>query len=101
MIRLMNLRFAAALVCAAALSACGEKTVQDITTVAPGARIKFFNFGVNAPQMNFYANGTKLTAISSTTGAEATTGTAYGSVGNGGFYSGVTPGQYTFSGKVA
>jgi hypothetical protein len=88
------------LLVAAMLAACGKDPVQDITSAAPGASIKFFNFGVNAPNVNFYAGPTKLTAISSTTGAEATTGVAYGSVGNGGFYSGVTPGQYTFTGNI-
>jgi len=51
--------------------------------------------------VNFWGNGTKLTAISSSTGSEATTGTGYGGVGNGGLYSAIAPGQYTFSGKIA
>jgi hypothetical protein len=97
----MNLRSIAALLCAAMLSACGKAAVQDITAAPPGATIKFFNFGVNAPGVNFYANSTKMTAISSTSGAESTTGTVYGGVGNGGFYSGIAPGQYTLSGKIA
>lgn len=42
-----------------------------------------------------------MTAISSATGQEAIIGTAYGAVGNGGFYSGITPGQYTLSAKIA
>lgn len=85
----------------AALSACGDRAVQDITKPAPSARIKFFNFGVNAPGVNFYANAQKITAISSTTGTESTTGTIYGGVGTGGFYAGIDPGQYTFTGKIA
>jgi hypothetical protein len=91
----------AALLCAAALASCGKEALQNITGTPPGASIKFFNFGVNAPGVNFYANDTKVTAISSTTGSEATTGTAYGAVGNGGLYAGVEPGQYTLSGRIA
>jgi hypothetical protein len=90
-----------ALLCAAALSSCGKEAVQVVTAPATGARIKFFNFGVNAPGVNFYANDTKITAISSATGTQSTSGTAYGSVGNGGLYSAVAPGQYTLSGKIA
>ena len=44
------------------------------------------------PGVNFYANDTKMTAISSTSGSESTTGTAYGAVGNSGIYSGIAPG---------
>ena len=91
----------AALLCAALLAACGENAVQDITAPLPAARIKFFNFGVNAPGVNFYANAVKMTAITSATGTEAVTGTAYGLPGAGGFYSALQPGQYEFSGKIA
>lgn len=91
----------AALLCAALLASCGEKAVQSITAPAPGARIKFFNFGVNAPGVNFYAGDQKMTAINSTTGAESTTGTGYGGVGSGGLYSGIAPGQYVLSGRIA
>ena len=112
-------RVFAALACAAltALSACDyEKTaVQDIAGPEPGARILFFNFGLNAPGVNFYANDRKMTAISAvtcvvlpptnpnclTTGVESTTGTAFGAVAANGFYTGIEPGQYTLSGKIA
>jgi hypothetical protein len=86
---------------AAALSSCDENAVQEIAGPAPGARIKFFNFGVNAPAVNFYADNTKMTAISSTSGVESTTGVTYGNVGSGGLYGGIEPGQYTFSGRIA
>jgi hypothetical protein len=89
------------LLCAAALASCDENAVQDITAPATGARIKFFNFGVNAPGVNFYANDAKLTAISSATGSEATTGTVYGGVGSGGLYMAIAPGQYTLKGTIA
>ena len=63
--------------------------------------MKFFNFAVNGPSVNFYANDTKLTAISSTSGTESTLGVAYGAVGSGGFYSAIAPGQYVFTGKIS
>ena len=94
-------RTLATLLCAVALTACEKNAVQDITGADPGARIRFFNFGVNAPQVNFYANDTKMTATLSSNNAEATTGVAYGGVGANGYYSGIEPGQYTFSGRIA
>jgi len=91
------------LLCAAALSsACEENAVQDITAPLAGeARIKFFNFGVNAPGVNFYANDGKLTAILSATGSESTTGVNYGGVGSGGLYSAIAAGQYALTGRIA
>jgi hypothetical protein len=94
-------RSLAALLCAVALASCGKDSLQDITGTPPGANVKFFNFGVGDPGVNFFANETKVTAIGSTTGAEATTGTAYGLAGNAGFYNGVAPGPYTLSGRIA
>jgi hypothetical protein len=98
-------RSLAALLCAALLTSCDafeKAAVQQIAApLAGGARVKFFHFGVNAPGVNFYANDTKMTAISSTTGVESTTGVAYGAVGSGGFYSSVDAGQYTLTGKIA
>lgn len=93
----------AVLLCAAALGACEENAVQDITGPVPSARIKFFNFGVNAPQVNFYANDTKMTAAASTTGTESNFGVAYGggAPGSGDLYTGIAPGQYTISGRIA
>lgn len=100
----MNTRKAiVALLCMAALaSACDKNAVQDITAPSPGeARIKFFNFGVSSPGVNFYANAQKMTAISSGTGAESTNGVNYGSAGSGGLYMALEPGPYTFAGKIA
>ena len=94
-------RSLALLATAVALTACEKNAVQDITGTLPGARIKFYNFGVNAPSVNFYANDTKVTATSSATGVEAVTGVSYGSVSASGFYSALTPGQYSFKGKIA
>jgi hypothetical protein len=98
-------RSVAALLCAVVLSSCDlfdKSAVQTIAGPVPaGARIRFFNFGVNAPGVNFYANDTKITAITSATGTESTLGVAYGAVGLGGFYSAIEPGQYTLSGRIA
>lgn len=101
---------------AAALASCNyeKNAVQNITGTAPSAAVRFFNFGISAPAVNFYANDAKMTAISSascstlppsdacaTAGSEATTGVGYGGVGSGGLYSGIDPGQYTLSGRIA
>jgi len=111
----------AALLCAVAIAACEKNGVQDITLPElPGAQIRFFNFGVNAPSVNFYANTTKFTATGSATcspaptdtvqlricretGAEATTGVSYGaaSVASTGMYSAIAPGTYTLKGTIA
>jgi hypothetical protein len=91
----------AVLLCAVALAACEKNAVQDITGPVPAARIKFFNFGVNAPAVNFYAGDAKMTAVRSTTGNELTSGVGYGGVAAGNLYTGITPGQYTVSGKIA
>jgi hypothetical protein len=94
-----------ALLCAAVLSSCDwyeKNTVQDIAGPVPaGAKIKFFNFGVSSPAVNFYANTRKMTAVSSVTGKESNLGVAYGGVGAGGFYTAIAAGQYTLSGKIA
>jgi Domain of unknown function (DUF4397) len=94
-------RSLSALCAVVALASCEKNAVQDITGTLPRAGIRFFNFGVNAPQVNFYANAIKMTAILSATGVESTVGVAYGGVGAGGFYSGIAPAQYTLTGKIA
>jgi hypothetical protein len=83
------------------LTACDKDAVQIIGGPDAGSYIKFFNFGVNAPSVNFYANDQKVTAIQSTTGTESTLGVAYGGVGLGGFYSGLEPGQYSLTGRIS
>lgn len=83
------------------LTACDGDGVQPLTGPVAGSRVKFFNFGVNAPAVNFYANDTKVTAVLSATGNESTNGVAYGGVGSGGLYSAIDPGQYTLTGKIA
>jgi hypothetical protein len=93
----------AVLLGAALLASCGANAVQDITGPLPSARVRFFNFGVNAPAVNFYAGGAKMTAVSSTTGVESTSGVSYGGSGanNSGLYSAIAPGQYDLTGKIA
>lgn len=90
-----------ALLSAALLTSCDKTAVQDIAGPVAESRVKFFNFGVNAPSVNFYANDAKVTAIVSASGTESTLGVAYGAVGSGGFYSALDPGQYTFAGKIS
>ena len=93
-------RVATVLTAAVMLAGCEENAVQDITGSLPASRIKFFNFAVGAPQVHFYANDRKLTATTSGTGTESTVGIAYGGVAAGGFYSGIEPGQYTFTARI-
>lgn len=104
MTRTMN-RYAAlaVLVITGLLSACSNDkwTIPDLSGPIANSRIKFFNFGVNAPGVNFYANTQKMTAISSTTGTESTTGVGYGGVGAGGAYESIAAGQYALAGKIA
>lgn len=114
-----TLRFISLLVVAVAMtSACDKNAVQLIAGPQEGgAAVKFFNFAVGSPNVNFYVNDQKVTAIGATgcfllddtnrdqclsTGREATTGVAYGSAGNGvsGWYSDVAPGQQTLLGKI-
>jgi len=96
-------RILAALLCALGLAACEKNAVQvlPITNTIPNGRVKFFNFGVNAPGVNFYAGTTKMTAILTGAGQEATTGVVYGGAGNGGVYLAITPGAYTLTGRIA
>lgn len=97
----MKLRTLAVMLGTIALAACEKNAVQDITGVAPEAKIRFFNFALNAPNLTFFQDDTKLTATLSTVGTELPTGVAYGGVGLGGFYSGVKPGTYTFAAKLS
>ena len=92
----------AALLCAGAVSACGDPAVNTITEPpSASSRIRFFNFGPSAPGVNFYVNDTKMTAVVSTTGTEATTGIAYAGVAAGGAYNVIAPGQHTITGRIA
>jgi hypothetical protein len=109
------------LLAAVALAAgCEKNAVQglDDPDAGNGAAVKFFNFAVGSPSVNFYVNDQKATAVSATgcflltdenrdqclsTGIESTAGVAYGSGGNGTnvYYSDVAPGSVTISGRIA
>jgi hypothetical protein len=107
------------LVAAAAVTACEENAVQLIAgPPTGGANVKFFNFAVGSPAVNFYINDAKVTAASTTacailtdanrqqcttTGLEPAAGVVYGSAGNGAnaWYSDVKPGQLNLRAKVA
>ena len=102
---------------ASLIVACDKNGRQNITApvMANAAFVKFFNFGVGTPGVDFYANDQKVTALSSvncqppndtttvcrTTGNDSTRGTTYTAAGNGGLYNQVTPGQYTLSAKIS
>ena len=80
---------------------CEKNAVQVIAKPVSGAQVKFFNFALSAPSVNFYANTTKVSATSSTTGAESTTGTAYAAVfpvTNA--YAVFVPGAYDFTARI-
>ena len=103
----------AVLLCAAVLSSCGEEAFPDITGPLAESRIKFFNFSVGAPGVYFYANNTKAAGIGAasvvidartgvvTSSAESITGTTYGNVTAGGYYSAIAPGSYDLQAKLA
>ena len=97
------LRFTGVLLGALVLAACTKDAIQldDITAPLSGARVKFFNFGINAPQVNFYANTNKISAIPSVTGLESTVGVAYGAAAAGNLYTGIAAGDYSFSGRIS
>jgi len=102
------------------LASCSDNnTMQVIDAPIAGSAVKFFNFGIGAPTVNFYANDQKVTASSTTScsdavtgattdatclsaGKEATTGTGYGATANGanGLYSSIAPGSVTLSGRI-
>src|SRR6185503_19217598 len=90
------------LLCVTAFASCDKNAVQVLPNgPLEHSRVKFFNLGVGAPGVNFYANNTKMTAISSGTQTEATTGTTYGNAGNAGLYVAIAAGQYTLTGRIA
>ena len=92
----MRIHGSSLLLLATALAGCDKNAGQDITAPPPGgAAVKFFNFAVSAPQVNFFANDRKITGVG------LTTGTAYGNAGNGGLYNDIASGQYTFRAQLA
>lgn len=97
---MIRFRSLAVLFGALALTACEKNAVQDITGTLPESRIKFFNFGVSAPSVHFFADDTKVTATASAVGRESVAGIASGGVGSGGLYSRLDPGSYTFTSRL-
>lgn len=107
------------LVAVATASACDKNAVQLIAEPQEGgANVKFFNFAVGSPSVNFFINDQKVTAVSATGcavltdanreqclagGLESTAGVAYGGAANGGsgWYSDVAPGQIAISGRIS
>lgn len=104
---------------AAALVACGEKAERNIAApVIEPSNIRFFNFSVNSPTVQFFANDKQVTATNTAncngaknppvtatdstcllTGIQTATGISYGSVAAGGLYTGIDAGQYTLTGR--
>jgi hypothetical protein len=107
-------RTLALLLGAALIASCGKSANQVIAGPEPGAgtRIRFFHFGVNAPGVNFFANDTKMAAISevgfiadangiASAGTESVTGTTYSGVSSGGYYASIVPGPYKLNARIA
>lgn len=110
---------------AALLASC---SIFDVTAVEnrnadlASARIKFNNFSFGSVSVNFFANNTKMTGVTTTAcastlgalptvdslkakclagGIESATGTAYGGNASGGLYVAIAPGNYTLTSKKA
>lgn len=94
--------YSAVLLLSVLCASCKKDGITEIATTNTdgGAQIKFFNFGVNSPGLNFFANNGKVSAIVSATGTEASTGVVYGTVFPTTNYSLLNPAQYTFQGMV-
>jgi hypothetical protein len=61
-------------------ASCEKSAVQIIDSKPTGALLRVFNFALNGPSVNFYVNDFKISATSSTTGIEATSGVNYGGI---------------------
>lgn len=81
---------------------CKKNGVQviDQTIEAGSPQIKYFNFSVNAPSINFYASGTKVSAALSATGTESTSGVNSGGVYPASNYSVLKAGSYVFEARL-
>ncbi|GGI26582.1 DUF4397 domain-containing protein [Pedobacter mendelii] len=92
----------AVLLLSSIIFSCKKNAVQNIAEpINGGAQLKYFNFALNAPIINFYANDTKVSAASSTTGLEsATAGIAFASVyPSTNAYSIIPAGTYDFKAR--
>jgi hypothetical protein len=93
-------RYLAILACAVTLGACSKDAVQIISAPLSGASVKFYNFSMGAPGVNFFSNDVQLTALRSDSGAATKSGTTYGTVAAGGLYSAVPAGQVSLTGRI-
>ena len=59
---------------------CKEEAVLNINEPIVGARVKLYNFAINAPTVNFYSSDTKISAVLSATGVESINGVSFGNV---------------------
>lgn len=83
-------------------ASCEKNAIQEIDSpFTGGAQIKFFNFGVSSPSVNFYANDVKMSATTNATGVESPTGVVYGNVFPSTTYSLIKEGSYTFKGQIS
>ncbi|MFD1255986.1 DUF4397 domain-containing protein [Mucilaginibacter terrae] len=84
------------------LYSCKKNGVQEIDQIIDPStpQIKYFNFGVNAPSVNFYANSVKVSGITSATGIESTSGVISGSVYPSSNYSLQSAGVYVFKAQL-
>lgn len=91
-----------AMLLSAALFSCKKNGVQVIDepiSLSNNAQVKYFNFSVGSPAVNFYANDAKVTGTVSTTGVEG--GTAFGGVYPQTGYSALPGGSYVFKAQIA
>lgn len=81
---------------------CKKAEIRTIDQIIDSStpQIKFFNFAVNGPSVNFFGNGNKIGGVVSATGSEATTGIAYGGVFPASNYSALSAGSYTFKAQI-
>lgn len=77
---------------------CDKTDIQTIDDPVKATGIKFFNFSINSPVVNYYANDIKVSSIVSTTGVESgTTGLSYSTAfPANNAYATIDPGTYDF-----
>jgi hypothetical protein len=104
MMRTIKRYVPAALLLVLGLAGCNyeKNAVQDITRPLSGSFVRFANFSVGAPSVNFYANSSKMTGVSSASGTESTVGTAPGNFAGSavGLYSTIAPGSYELNARI-
>jgi hypothetical protein len=78
-------------------SSCEKSAVQVIDAPPNGPLVRFYNFAINGPSVNFFANDIKVSATNSATGIEALTGVNFGGIfpGNNNYVSIASVGNVT------